>query len=425
MRYRLTDVRVFDGLERVIERAWVEIDVDRIALVEDAAAQPPPSGDGVPSYALGGATLLPGLIDAHTHLVGGDVVAGAQDYATSRRLAESSGLTAYRTVAAAQHTLRRGFTAVRDLTGRDYLDVDLAHAVDAGILIGPTVRAAGLGLTITGGHVHQRCVEVDGEFEIRKEVRRQVKRGVHWIKLMGVTGGMSSAGRHPLAAQFTLDEVRAGVEEAHRAGVKVAAHAHGGEGIMNAIEGGVDTVEHGLFLDDRSAERMADRGTVLVATLMNEMKYHEALERGLVPQTALRQRQRLADEGFVMPSPEERMAIARRHGVRVVAGTDAGGNAMVRHGQNANELVMLQRCGFGPLEALAAATGHAAEVVGLPGRGRVVAGAIADLVLTPFDATRDAAVLASEDAVAAVIKGGKVVHVAGLSSPLAERVFEA
>ena len=419
MRYRLTNARIFDGLERVIERGWIEIDGGTIVQVEDASAQPPPA-DGVDSHDLVGATLMPGLIDAHTHLVGGDVVPGAHDYASGRRLHESDGMAAYRTAAAALHTLRRGITAVRDLTGRAYLDVDLATAIEAGIIDGPTVRAAGLGLTITGGHVHQRCVEVDGPHEVRKEVRRQVKRGVHWIKLMGVTGGMSSAGRHPLAAQFTLEEIRAAVDEAHRAGVKVAAHAHGGEGIMNAIDGGVDTVEHGLFLDDESAARMAERGTVLVATLMNDMKYQEALERGLVPATALRQRQRLVDEGFVMPTPEERMATARRHGVRVIAGTDAGGNAMVRHGENANELVMLQRTGFSALEALAAGTGHAAQVVGLPGRGRVAVGAIADLIVVPGDPTRDVGILASDGGIGTVIKGGRIVATDGLHRGLVE-----
>lgn len=260
---------------------------------------------------------------------------------------------------------------MRDLTGRAYLDVDLATAIDAGLIEGPTVRAAGLGLTITGG--------------------------------------MATAGRHPLAAQFTLEEIRAGVDEAHRAGVKVAAHAHGGEGILNAIEGGVDTIEHGLYLNDESAARMAERGAVLVATLMNDMKYQEALERGLIPATALRQRQRLADEGFPVPDPVTRMAIARRHGVRVIAGTDAGGNALVRHGDNANEIVMLQRSGFSSREALAAATGHAAQVIGLPDRGRIAVGFLADLLVVNGDPTADVTVLCNPDAITTVIKGGRRV----------------
>jgi imidazolonepropionase-like amidohydrolase len=415
MRYRLVGARLFDGIERIIERAWIEVDGGLIAAVEDLAVRPPPEGDDIPSYDLEGLTLLPGLIDAHTHLVGGDVVPGAQDYASSRRLSESLGMTAYRTAAAARQTLQSGVTAVRDLTGRDYLDVDLAAAVEAGILEGPTVRAAGLGLTITGGHVHQRCVEVDGPDEVRKEVRRQIKRGVHWIKLMGVTGGMSSSGRHPLAPQFTLDEIRAATDEAHRAGVRVAAHAHGGEGLTNAIEGGVDTIEHGIFLDNAQAVRMAELGVALVPTLTNEMRYDEALAAGLVPITAHRQRQRLEAGGYRLPSPEERMTVARRNGVRVIAGTDAGGNAMVRHGDTPLELVMLERSGFSAVDALAAATGLAAETIGLDGHGRLAAGARADILVTAEDPTRRAAVLARRENVTAVIKGGNVV-VAGAAA---------
>ncbi len=421
MKYRITNARIFDGLERVVQRGWIEVDGATIGVVVDEAEAPPPDSDGVTTIDLGGATLLPGLVDAHTHLVGGDVVAGAPDYATSRRLTEPTGLTAYRTLAAAQATLASGITSVRDLTGREYLDVDLARAIDEGVVMGPTIRAAGLGLTITGGHVHQRCVEVDGPHEVRKEVRRQVKRGVHWIKLMGVTGGMATVGRHPLAAQFTLEEIAAATDEAHRAGVLVAAHAHGGEGILNAIDGGVDSIEHALFIDDEIAASMAERGVFLVATLMNDMKFQEALERGAVPAATLRQRERLAAEGHPIPSPETRMAIARRHGVRVIAGTDAGGNAMVRHGDNAQELVMLQRTGFSAVEALAAGTGHAAAAIGLPDRGRIARGFVADFVVVRGDPTTDVEVLSNKLSIDAVIKGGRIVHVGGLDSPFAAR----
>jgi imidazolonepropionase-like amidohydrolase len=412
---RLANVRVFDGLEHVVERTHVDVDGDRIVAV---GAATPPAPDAA-TIDLAGMTLLPGLIDAHTHLVGGDVVAGAADYAASRRLHEPTGLQAYRTAAAARTTLMRGVTSVRDMSGSEYLDVQLAQAVEAGIVDGPTVLAAGPGLTITGGHVHLRCTEVDGPDEVRKEVRRQIKHGVRWIKLMGVTGGMATAGRHPLAPQFTREEIAAATDEAHRAGVRVGAHAHGPEGIRNALEGGVDSIEHGLYLDDALAALMAERGVFLVPTLMNELKYEQALAAGRVSAAAVAQRQRLADEGHPIPTPEARMAIARRQGVRVVAGTDAGGNALVRHGDNAEELLMLVRTGFTPLEALAAATGRAAEAIGLADRGRVAPGFRADLVLTRGDPTVDVAALVGEGAIAAVVKDGRVVRVADLASPLA------
>jgi imidazolonepropionase-like amidohydrolase len=201
--------------------------------------------------------------------------------------------------------------------------------------------------------------------------------------------------------------------------VRVAAHAHGGEGLTNAIEGGVDTIEHGIFLNDAQAARMAELGVVLVPTLANEMRYQESVAAGLVPAVAQRQRAHLEETGHPLPTPEARMAIARRHGVRVIVGTDAGGNAMVRHGDTPLELVMLQRCGFGALDALAAATGLAAPVVGVDGAGRIASGAKADLLITRSDPTRDVTVLAEPSCIAAVVKGGHVVRSDGILAPFA------
>lgn len=184
------------------------------------------------------------------------MVQGASDYHASRRTGEAIGMQAFRTVEAARLTLSRGTTTVRDLTGRDYIDVQLRDAFAEGIIDGPRVLTSGLGLTITGGHVHMRCVEVDGPDAVRHEVRNHVKHHVDWIKLMGVTGGMSTLGRHPLAPQFSREEIRAAVDEAHRASCRVAAHAHGPEGIRNAVLEGVDTIEHGIYLDDHAAEIM-------------------------------------------------------------------------------------------------------------------------------------------------------------------------
>lgn len=409
MSYLLRNATVFDG-QRVRRGASVEVAGERIVAVHETEIPPSATASHTSTVVdAAGLTLMPGLIDAHTHLTGGDVVAGAVSYEESRRLSEPQGMQAFRTLEAAQRTLRAGFTTVRDMSGRDYLDVQLARAIDEGIVTGPTVLPSGLGLTITGGHVHRRCVEVDSPEEVRKEVRRHVKNGARWIKLMGVTGGMSTMGRDPLAPQFTLDEIRAGVDEAHRANARVAVHAHGAQGIANAIEAGVDTIEHGTYLTDELADRMAERGIALVPTLMNEMKFREALDAGRVGERVVTQRQRLADEGRPIPTAEDRMKLACRHGVTVLAGTDCGGNALCRHGDNAHELLMLVATGMSPVEALHAATGLAADTLGLPDRGWIRPGHIADLTLCFGDATADVGCLTAEGGIAGVIRNGRLV----------------
>lgn len=425
MSYVLHNATVFDGWD-IHPATSIKVVGQFITEVASSTSKPASTHeDTVTEIDLTGYTVLPGLIDAHTHLVGGDVVAGANAYGASRRMGEPQGLQALRTFAAAQRTLQAGFTTVRDMSGRDYLDVQFAQAVEEGVVTGPTLIPSGLGLTITGGHVHNRCVEVDGVDEVRKEVRRHIKQGARWIKLMGVTGGLSTVGRDPLAPQFTVEEIRAAVEEAHRAGVRVAAHAHGTEGIRNAVEGGVDSIEHGTYLTDDIAQRMAEQGTLLVPTLMNEMKFQEAVADGRVGETVVRQRALLAAQGRPIPSPEDRLAVARRHGVTVLVGTDCGGNALCRHGENANELLMLTRVGFSPLEALRAATGLAAKHLDLPYRGRIAEGCRADLVVCSTDVTRDLTGLVNKGGIAGVIKEGNLAHTTSPHTPLARLTNQA
>ena len=404
---RLSNLGVFDGDAVLTGLSTIALGDGQIQGVE--AAEKESVGGKTTAIDLRGYYALPGLIDAHTHLVGGDVVAGSDNYSASRRTGEPEGMQAFRTVEAAGLTLSRGFTTVRDMSGRDWLDVQFRDAARDGIVDGPDVLASGLGLTITGGHVHMRCVEVDGPDEVRKEVRNHIKRGVDWIKLMGVTGGMATIGRHPLAPQFRPEEIAAATDEAHRGNVRVAAHAHGIEGIRNAVHNGVDTIEHGIYLDDTVAEDMARLGRVLVPTLLNELAYQRALEEGRLPKSAVERRARLASEGFAMPTPEARMALARKHGVRVIAGTDCGGNANCRHGENALEIVMLARSGFSSGEALHAATGGAADALGLPDRGRIAAGHKADIVLTNRNVAADVEALADPETICGVVKSGRLV----------------
>lgn len=404
--FRLTNLGIFDGDRSLSGLTSVTITGDRIVGV--APSEAPADGSAAIEIDMRGYYALPGIIDAHTHLVGGDVVAGVADYATSRRTSEPEGMQAFRTVEAARKTLSRGITTVRDMSGRDYIDIQYRNAIRTGVIDGPDLLASGIGLTITGGHVHMRCIEVDGPDEVRKETRRHIRAGVDWLKLMGVTGGMATVGRHPLAAQFLPEEIAAATFEAHRANVRVAAHAHGTEGIRNAVLNGVDTIEHGIYLDDATAEEMAKRGTILVPTLLNDLAFERARDAGTLPQAAIARRQKLADEGFPMPTPQARVALARKHGVTVIAGTDVGGNAACRHGDNALEIVMLARAGMSAVEALNAATGRSADALGLDDRGRIAPGKLADIVLTTADVARDVERLGDAATIAAVFKRGRL-----------------
>lgn len=389
----LTNLRIFDGDSFCPDLTMITVCNGIISAVEPAELSTGCDSDQID---MRGLYALPGMIDAHTHLIAGE------------GRGEGDAMGAFRTFECARKTLACGVTTVRDMSARNWLDLQYRDAVREGVIMGPDLFASGRGLTITGGNVHQRCVEVDGPDEVRKEIRRHIKMGVDWIKLMGVTGALSSAVRHPLAPQFRRDEIAAGCDEAHRAGYRVAAHAHGLDGIRNAVLGGVDTIEHGIYLDDVVAEEMVRRGCALVPTFMNDLAFERAHAAGKVPARSIARRQKLADEGLPLPTPEARMALARKHGVTVIAGTDIGGNPNSHHGENALEVILLARTGFSATEALRAATGGAADALGMHDRGRLAVGKRADIVLATKDLSADVEWLARADTIAAVFKEGQI-----------------
>src|SRR5215216_4358277 len=207
---------------------------------------------------LAGRTLMPGLIDTHVHLAGGDF--------EPNREADPVGLAAFRMVPPAARTLQAGFTTIRVAGSRDFLDVDLRDAIAERALVGPRILASGRGLTTTGGHYHNWCaVEVDGVDAVRREVRNHVKRGVDSIKLM-LSPGIATEGSDVNTEQFSLDEVQVAVYEAHKVGKTVLSHAIGIGGIRNGVEAGVDSIDHGHYLDEEQAIRMKERGIYLVPT---------------------------------------------------------------------------------------------------------------------------------------------------------------
>jgi len=196
-----------------------------------------------------------------------------------------------------------------------------------------------------------------------------------------VTGGQATPGSNPGQAQFRKEELAAIIEEAHRWGKHVCGHAHGTEGIAWAVESGIDTIEHGQFLDDPTARLMAGSGTYFVPTLANDFNRRRLEESGKLPEVQRNRAAELAAMGIVSPTAEERMAHCRRHGVMVAAGTDSGGNAIVLHGDNGAELVMLVECGYSPMEAILAATSVAAAAIRVDREvGSLRKGRVGDLV---------------------------------------------
>jgi imidazolonepropionase-like amidohydrolase len=319
-----------------------------------------------------------------------------------------------RAVGNARRTLRAGFTTVRNLglfvkTGGYLLDVALAKAVDAGWIDGPRIVPAGHAITPTGGHldptmfaafaphIMPMTVEegiADGVDEVRRAVRYQIKHGAKLIKVCASGGVMSHTGE-PGAQHYSDEELRAIVDEAHRRGLRVAAHTHGADAVRAAVEAGIDCIEHGFLVDDDAIALMVKRGTFLVPTTY--------LADGMDVSKAAPELQAKAAEMF--PRARASARAAAEAGVRIAVGTDA---PAIPHGRNAHELVALVSRGMSPLAVLRAATVTAAELIDVTDRGRLAEGLLADIIAVPGDPLQDIAV--TQD-VRFVMKGGKVfVH---------------
>lgn len=406
MMIALTNARLIDGKGGMVERGTVLIEKDQILAAGADVGVP----DGAKVIDCTGKTVMPGLIDVHVHLVSGDVLDVA-DYAASRRLNESQAMAAYRTYETGLKMLKAGFTTLRTVGDRDFIDVAFRQAVKEGIIDGPRLICSGPGITMTGGHVWRRCVQVDGVDEIRKEIRRQWREGVDCIKIMGITGGVATAGSDPRMAHFLPEEVKAAADEAHRLGLLTATHCHALAGIWNAINAGVTTVGHGHFLDEESAHAMAERGIYLVPTLTNDWHKREQARSGKTPASYQKRVDELKEMGVEMPHFTTKMAHARKVGVKVLLGTDCGGNALAKFGTNAVEMLMLQECGWSPMEAIVAGTGLAAEAMRL-GKvtGSLTPGLQADVIVVDGNPLDDLKILTHLDPkIERVFKGGKML----------------
>jgi imidazolonepropionase-like amidohydrolase len=356
---------------------------------------------------LGDVTLLPGLMDMEVNLVMG----GPNHASPLVPVQEDPALRTLRAVANGQRTLRAGFTTVRNLglfvqTGGLLLDVALMKAIDMGWVDGPRIVPAGHAISPTGGHLDPTMFQAlaphvlpltveegiaNGVAEVRKAVRYQIKYGARVIKVVASGGVMSHTG--PAGArQYSVEELEAIVDEAHRAGLKVAAHCHGDEAARVAVECGIDCLEHGSLMSDETLDLLVERGTYLVATTY--------LADGMDTSHAAPELQAKAAEVF--PRARKTISKAIERGIRVACGTDA---PAIPHGRNAKELIALVERGMTPLQALRAATTVAADLIEVDDRGRLEVGLLADVIAVPGDPLIDISVTES---VRFVMKGGLI-----------------
>lgn len=355
--------------------------------------------EGSETVDCGGAYLLPGLIDCHVHITAtGD--ANGLDVART----ESGPVRAWKAAENARRTLQAGFTTVRDLGAREHLNIHLAGAIDSGLIPGPRILAAGMGVTMTGGHGHGFIArEADGPDEVRKAVREQLRAGAKAIKLFA-SGGVLTPGVDPRSPSFTQDELAAGVEEAHKAFRVVGAHAQASEGIKNAIRAGVDSIEHGVWLDDEAIELMVQRGTYLVATLIAPYLISKGGLAAGIPAFAV------AKSDHVLQDHMASFERAVKAGVRVAMGTDQG-TPLSRPGENAQEIVRTAEHGLSPAAAILAATKWASELLRIDGEtGDLRPGLAADILVVDADPLGDLTVLTQDERIQAVLKGGEVVR---------------
>jgi imidazolonepropionase-like amidohydrolase len=381
--------RIIDGTGAapILNGVVVVIDNMIVAIGAEAAVKAPA---GARRLDLGDVTLMPGFIDAHVHLIGREYGDPGQAESATR---DYPGFSAIIGTVNAKKTLMAGFTTVRNVGAEEFYDVSLHKAIDAGVVPGPRMRVAAHAIGITGGHCDENGYKpgmIDGDFktgiadgpeQVRAAVRYQVKYGADVIKTCA-TGGVLSAGDAVGVPQYTYEELKALVDEATKLERKVAAHAHGAEGIKIATRAGVSSIEHGSFLDEEGAKLMAQHGTYLVPTLSAGEATEKLVKSGVL--TGLIAEKALA-AGTAMRHATK---IAKANGVKIALGTDAG---VGPHGSNGHEFtLMVQWGGLTPMEAIVAGTSSAATLLGWDKQlGTLANGKFADLVAVPGDPLKD------------------------------------
>jgi imidazolonepropionase-like amidohydrolase len=384
--------RILIGTGESIEDGTMAIESDLITFVGPTKRLQPSRKDTV--FEITGKTILPGLIDAHVHLC----LDGSPDPIASITQ-DSIPITTLKAAHHAKLTLDGGVTTVRDMGGKDYIDIAIRDAIESKLIQGPRILCSGKLICMTGGHGWQFGREADGTDRVREAVREQLRAGVNLIKMIA-TGGIMTKGVEPGSAQFTLEELIAGVEEARKAGRRTATHAQGTEGIKNSLWAGINSIEHGFFLDDEAIELMLEMNAYLVPTLSAPYQIIRGGIRGGVPKYVVEKSK------SVMKSHFQSVRKAYKAKIPIAMGTDAG-TPYNCHGNNLREMELLVKAGFTSIDAIVATTKTASEVLGLEKRiGTLEKGKAADLIVVDGNPLKDIQLLQKKDKILAIMKEG-------------------
>ncbi|WHY32309.1 amidohydrolase family protein [Cytobacillus firmus] len=363
---------IIDGLnDEVLENSYIKVENGRITEVKEGE---PGEIEGFEVIDCTGKYILPGLIDCHVHLVWN----GSADPQSVIKNEENDriALEAYKH---ALDTLKLGVTTVRDLGAPDRTVLHVRNVIDSGLLSGPTIIAAGAPICMTGGHVYYLGYESDGPDEVRKNTRRVLKEGADLVKVMA-TGGIYTKGEEPGSVQLTIEELSAAKEEALKKNKKVSAHADGIEGIMNCLEVGIDTIEHGIYADRQALEIMKNQGTFLVPTMA---VMRQLISSPDIPAYALEKAKQVVGPHFSM------LQEAVQIGVKIATGTDCG-SPLTPPRYYYDELAIMHEAGMSEMEVIKASTSVAAECLGIEDqRGSISPGKFADLLIADSNPLND------------------------------------